>query len=104
MVPCGPRMLLGDCLVIIWPKKYVLKSLGKGVFAPWHLLGWVLGVLFFIIVRNWTPSGARLGRKVLWDDDVAPFSSDKIRAKILDLGYGGAHRTLHNLSPKSARI
>ena len=23
-------------------------------------------------------------------DDLAPFSSDKIRAKILDLGYGGA--------------
>ena len=33
-----------------------------------------------------------------------PFSSDKIRAKILDLGYGGAHRALHNLSPKSVRI
>ena len=38
------------------------------------------------------------------DDDSAPFSSDKIRAKILDLGYGGARRALHNLSPKSARI
>ena len=34
----------------------------------------------------------------------APFSSDKIRAKILDLGYGGACRALHNLRPKSARI
>ena len=34
-------------------------------------------------------------------DDSAPFSSDKIRAKILDLGYGGARRALHNLSPKS---
>ena len=34
----------------------------------------------------------------------APFSSDKIRAKILDLGYGGARRALHNLCPKSARI
>ena len=33
-----------------------------------------------------------------------PFSSDKIRAKILNLGYGGARRALHNLSPKSARI
>ena len=33
-----------------------------------------------------------------------PFSSDKIRAKILDLGYGGARRALHNLCPKSARI
>ena len=37
-------------------------------------------------------------------DESAPFSSDKIRAKILDLGYGGAHRALYNLSPKSARI
>ena len=37
-------------------------------------------------------------------DDSAPFSSDKIRAKILDLVYGGARRALHNLSPKSARI
>ena len=33
-----------------------------------------------------------------------PLSSDKIRAKILDLGYGGAHRALHNLCSKSARI
>ena len=33
-----------------------------------------------------------------------PFSSDKIRAKILNLGYGVACRALHNLSPKSARI
>ena len=31
-------------------------------------------------------------------------SSDKIRAKILDLGYGGARRALYNLSAKSARI
>ena len=37
-------------------------------------------------------------------DELAPFSSDKIRAKILELGYGGAGRALHNLSPKSARI
>ena len=33
-----------------------------------------------------------------------PIGSDKIRAKILDLGYGGAHRALYNLSQKSARI
>ena len=51
-----------------------------------------------------TPSGAGLVIKVLWDDNLTPFSSDKIRAKILDLGYGGARRALHNLSPKSARI
>ena len=46
---------------------------------------------------NLTPGGAGLVMKVLWDDDLAPSSSDKIPAKILDLGYGGA------LSPKSAR-
>ena len=41
---------------------------------------------------------------MLLEDNLAPFSSDKIRAKILDLGYGGARRALLNLSPKSARI
>ena len=45
-----------------------------------------------------------MAREVLWNDNLAPFSSDKIRAKILDLGYGGARRALHNLCPKSARI
>ena len=55
-------------------------------------------------MSDWTPYDARLVRKVLQDDDLAPFSSDKIRAKILDLGYGGARRALHNLSTKSARI
>ena len=55
-------------------------------------------------MSNWTPCGAWMEKKVLWEDDLAPFSSDKIRAKILDLGYGGARRALHNLSPKSARI
>ena len=39
-----------------------------------------------------------------WIDDLAPFCSDKIRAMILDLDYGGASRALHNLCPKSARI
>ena len=38
------------------------------------------------------------------NDNLAPSCSDKIRAKILDLGYGGARRALHNLSAKSARI
>ena len=37
-------------------------------------------------------------------DMFQPLRSDKIRAKILDLGYGGARRALHNLCPKSARI
>ena len=55
-------------------------------------------------MSNLTPGGAGLVMKVLWDDNLTPFSSDKIRAKILDLGYGGARRALHNLSPKSARI
>ena len=49
-------------------------------FAPWHQEGWVLGVLTSIIVRKLTPCAARLGRKVLWADDLAPFSSDKILA------------------------
>ena len=50
---------------------------------------------------------AGLTRKVFWrggSDNFAPVSSDEIRAKILDLGYGGACRALYNLSPKSARI
>ena len=32
-------------------------------------------------MSDWTPYDARLVRKVLQDDDLAPFSSDKIRAK-----------------------
>ena len=62
------------------------------------------GVPPYVILRSLTPIGARLARKVLRDDNLAPISSDKIRAKIFDLGYGGAHRALYNLSPKSARI
>ena len=63
-----------------------------------------MGVPLYVILGNLTPSGARLMRKLLWDDNSTPFSSDKIRAKIVDLGYGGARRALHNLSPQSARI
>ena len=62
----------------------------KSFFGPWRQDEWVLGVPPSIIVRNRAPCGAGLARKVLWDDNLAPFSSDKIRAKILDLGYGGA--------------
>ena len=80
------------------------KNEEKSFFAPWRQDEWVLGVPPSIIVGNRGPCGARLARKVLWDDNLAPFSSDKIRAKTLDLGYGGARRALHNLSPKSARI
>ena len=43
-------------------------------------------------MSNLTPGGGVLVMKVLWDDNLTPFSSDKIRAKILDLGYGGARR------------
>ena len=70
---------------------------GKRCFWP---PGGVWGAPPYIIVRNKIPNGARQARNMLWDDDPAPFSGDKIRAKILDLGYGA----LHNLSPKSARI
>ena len=78
-----------------------LRKFEKGCVWP---PGGGLGVPLHVILRNLTTSGARLARKVLQDDNLAPFSSDKIRAKILDLGYGGACRALHNLSPKSARI
>ena len=50
---------------------------------------------------------AGVSRKVFWrsrTDNSAPLSSDKIRAKILDFGNGGAGRALYNLSSKSARI
>ena len=63
-----------------------------------------VGVGFRGIVCDLTPNSDGLVRKVWQDDNLAPFSSDKIRAKILDLGYGGARRALHNLCPKSARI
>ena len=76
----------------------------KSFYGLWRQDGWLLWLPPSIKVRNLDPFGAGLARKVLWDDDLAPFSSDKIRAKILDLGYGGARRALHNLSPKSARI
>ena len=78
-----------------------LKKFEKGCFWP---PGGGVGVPLNVMLGNLTPSGARLMRTVLLDDNPAPFSSDKIRAKILDLGYGGARRALHNLCPKSARI
>ena len=55
------------------------KKFGKKCFLT--LVPRVLGAPSSIIVRNRTPSGARLVRKVFWDDDLALFSSDKIRAK-----------------------
>ena len=53
-----------------------------------------MGVPLYVILRNLTPSGARLMRKLLWDDNSTPFSSDKIGAKIVDLGYGGARKLM----------
>ena len=66
-----------------------------------------------ILKNNWTNAKIHVYRSKLslasngsdgWITLFHPFSSNKIRAKILDLGYGGARRALHNLSPKSARI
>ena len=68
------------------------KDEEKSFFGPWLQYGWVLGVQPSIIVRNRALCGAGLARKVFRDDNFAPFSSDKIRAKILDLGYGGPYR------------
>ena len=69
----------------------------RGDIHPWHGRGGVWGV---------TPHSKRRHPPLAWEwgDNLAPFSSNKIRAKILDLGYGGARRALYNLSPKSARI
>ena len=43
--------------------------------APWPYKGWFLWVPPSIIVRNWTPGGAGMDMKVLWDNDLAPLSS-----------------------------
>ena len=66
-------------------------------FAPCHQYGWVLGVPPSRIMSNLTPNGDGVMQKVLREDNLAPFSSDKIRAKILDLGYGGARSALASL-------
>ena len=58
----------------------MLNKFEKGCFGP---PGGGLGVPLYVIPRNLTPSGTRLMRKVLQDDTLAPFSSDKIRAKIV---------------------
>ena len=60
--------------MVLGHKMKVSESLGKGVFCPLAPRG--MGSEASIIVRNRTPSGARLVRKVFWDDDLAPFSSD----------------------------
>ena len=101
MVTRGPWVVPGHCQgVARWflgAKRMCWKVEKKVFLAPWHQEGWVLGVPSCIIVSNVTPKGDRLMRKVLQGDNLAPFSSDKIQAKILDLGYGGAQRALHNL-------
>ena len=99
-----PRGLPGGCPMVIEHVTEVFGSLRKSVLDPLETLEMVLWAPPSIIVSNLTPGGGGLVMKVLWDDNLTPFSSDKIRAKILDLGYGGARRALHNLSPKSARI
>ena len=45
-----------------------------------------------------------LTRYVITKYELHPVRSDKIRARILDLGSGAARRALQNLCPKSARI
>ena len=55
-------------------------SFGKGNMSGVAKKGFgVTGVARKVFLRSGT-------------DDSAPLSSDKIRAKILDLGYGGARR------------
>ena len=54
------------------------RKFGKRCFLPPDGKSGVWRVSPSIIVRNWTPSGARLARKVFWDDNLAPISSDKI--------------------------
>ena len=67
-VPGGPQVLPGGCLVVIWPKTNVYKMFEKGCFWP---PGEGLGDPLYVILRNLTPSGALLMRKVLEDDNPA---------------------------------
>ena len=64
----------------------------------WQNIKLTIGILAKRVI--WTLGKISPEGKVSFDK-LVPFSSDKIRAKILDLGYGGARRALHNLSPKS---
>ena len=52
----------------------------NGVFGPPAAKRGGLGVPTSIIVRNLTPQCTRLAGKVSQGDNLAPFSSDKIRA------------------------
>ena len=66
------------------------RKFGKRRFGPLVVREGIWRAPPYIIARNQTPNGARQERQVLWNDDLAPFISDKIRAKNLDLGYGDA--------------
>ena len=74
----------------------------KSFYGPWRQDGWVLGLPASIIVRNRAPFGAGLDRKVLWDDNLAPFISDKIRAKYARILSAAITRT--TLPPAGVRI
>ena len=63
MVPGGPRVLPGGCLVVTGHKMNVLESLGKGVFGP-LAPGGVWGGSSPILGRT-RPPGARRG---VWGD------------------------------------
>ena len=78
-VPGGPRVLPGGLSGGYMAHNECLKKFEKGCFWP---PGGGLGVPLYVILRNLTPSGARLMRKLLWDDNSTPFSSDKIRARL----------------------
>ena len=45
-------------------------------------------------MSDWTPYDARLVRKVLLDDDLAPYSSDRIRAKSARILSAAITRTI----------
>ena len=92
VAPGGPRVLPGGYLVVTGRKMKVLESLGNGVFGPLAPRGGFGGDPPLHSRLHPAPWCQERVRKVLWNDDLAPCSSDKIRAKILDLGYGGARR------------
>ena len=84
MVTRGPWVVPGHCQgVARWflgAKRMCWKVEKKVFLAPWHQEGWVLGVPLYVLVGKWTPGGAGLVMKVLWDDNLTPFSGDKILA------------------------
>ena len=54
------------------------KAGEKSVFGPLASLELVLWAPPSIIISNLTPGGAGLVMKLLWDDNLTPFSSSKI--------------------------